>query len=98
MPRSSLPTDSMDARAATAHGIEYRSVCLIFQNPGLGKGAILNFRQDFFHFRPGLVGDDAGTAHIVAEFGRIADGITHAAIPPSYIRSTISFISCMHSK
>ena len=50
---------------------------LVFFDPALRVGAVLNFFQDLAHGLAGFFRDDARTAGVVAVLGGVADGIAH---------------------
>ena len=57
--------------------VEIRTVCLVFQNPVTGEGAILYLTQNLFHFFFGFLGDDAFPNSVISVFCGVADRVTH---------------------
>ncbi len=60
-------------------GVEDRTACLVFQNPLFGECAVLNLRQDLYHFFPDEFVNYPWPAGEVAVFGGIAHGVAHIA-------------------
>src|SRR6266446_5693680 len=68
---------------ALTRGQEVGAALFIFFDPGLCETAAADFREDFAHLFPRLLGDDARSGGIIALLGSIADGITHVAEAPA---------------
>ena len=61
----------------TLNGLKAGLIRLVLQDPFLGKLTGLNFLEDFFHFRLGLIGHNTWSPRVVAKLGGIGDAVTH---------------------
>ncbi len=56
---------------------ETGEIIFVFFDPFAGEFSGLDFGENVFHFRPGLVGDEPSSGEVAAPFGGVGDAFVH---------------------